>query len=95
MTADVVKKVVAAVLPRLVRCIDDCLGVQMKLTVISQEKSLLPTLFKGSESKIAISMGVFAMILFASPFATTQVHKHDTAAKIMHAKSKVSATLKK
>lgn len=67
----------------------------MKLTVISHEKSLLPQVFKGSESKIAISLGVFAVILFASPFATTSTsaHKQDQA-KLMHAKAKVSSAIK-
>lgn len=66
----------------------------MKLTVISQESSLLPNVFKGNEAKIAYSLAIFAIILFASPFATTATTANQKdadhsakSAKVMHAKS--------
>lgn len=59
----------------------------MKLTVMSPERSLVPNIFKGNETKIAYSLAVFAVILFASPFATSPGQKSDSPAKAMHAKS--------
>lgn len=72
----------------------------MKLTVISQDSSLLPNVFKGSESKITYSLSIFALILFASPFATTHfakspAQKSQDSLKVMHAKSTVSSVVKK
>lgn len=68
----------------------------MKLTVFSPESSLLPNIFKGNETKIAYSLAIFAMILFASPFATTAAQKESrSSVKVMHAKSTVSTAVNK